>query len=570
MTRRSAPSALGMAACVAAATLLGACSFEDVEPRSDVRNVCEADAECVEGRCDLEAGLCVGNAETPLQVGFELRTNDRLNPGSSVSHWLGPYDVSESGTLDLEIAAPITVTGLVKDAAGELVQAEIKLVRAPDFLGAPAVEAAVTTLTDPIVALDGQPATFAVNVVSGETYEVSITPLGDRAAEFPPLRRTVEVPGGGSFFRIDVVYPAQIPVFRGVLVDEDDAPVDHLTVRAVERASGRVVSTSSVSGEGETPGAFELRIAPSATEYVLRVGPSPTRTLFPSVAIDPALLVPGPGDLVRVLVPTPEVVTFRGRAESEAEEPIAGVVVTFRASELIDEETQLSGAVVTSVTADEEGFFSAELVAGEYEILLSPPSSGEYAPEDATWSVPAVGAFRMSITESGGGGDDYEAFVLPAQPRLTATVATFDDRFMVGATIDATALGRPLPSSENRAEAYNRSLLGTLGAGSGGRLVVPLDPGAYDVVVKAPEDRGYPWLPVPSFEMRAGRDPAFFTLPLPMRLSGAVLTDDKATESVEVRAWALIAEGGSVRALALGRVVTDEDGAYSLLLPSAY
>lgn len=565
-TRR--PLALVVLAALASGAGAAGCSFPSTVAPDDVRNTCAVDADCAQGTCDPDAQLCVADAEVPIQVGFELRTNDRLNPGTSVSHWIGPFTLETSGELDLEITPPITVTGIVKDELEELVQADVRLTRQPDFVGAPAVEVAITTVTNPITALDMAPATFAANVASDDLYEITISPIGEFTNRFPPLRRTLSVPGGGSFFRVDVVYPSDLPVFSGILVDRNDTPIDHLSVRAVDAATGRVVSTAAVSGDNGMPGEFTITLAPDVTDYLLRIGPSPTRAAFPSVNVTPSLLIPGPGEATRVLVPTPEIVTFRGVAVDEESAPVPGTIVSLRAAEVLDEETSILGSMQASATADEDGRFSLDVVTGEYEVILSPPTQVDAAPEGAFVSAASVGAYRMAINE--GSQDEEVQFVLSPQERLKATITTFDDRFMSGATIDATALGRTLTDSDDPAEAYNRSLLGTLGAAAGGSLDISLDPGVYDVVVKAPEDRGYPWLPIPAFEMKPDADPAYFVLPAPLRVHGAVSSEDRGLASVEIRAWALIVENGVPRTVPIGRVVTDEDGLYSLLLPSRF
>ncbi|MCA9601453.1 MAG: carboxypeptidase regulatory-like domain-containing protein [Myxococcales bacterium] len=554
---------------------LGACSFSDSAASTPLMNECALDSDCSTGMCDEDLGFCVGPLEAPMTLALELRTDDRSRPGTSVTEWVPPFEVIGALTRDIELSAPIAVMGVITRAdTGERVPAEVRLSRPGAFLGAPAVDVSVSTSSEPITARDGMAATFAINVVSEADYEVTVTPTGDAAGALPPLRRTVSVPGGGDFVRVDFTYPAVLSTFRGVITAPGGKRMDDLAVRAVDRVTGKPVSSQDVTGAAGESGVFTLFLPPDASSYVLRVSGTPDRSAFPTVTVDPDYLIPGVGEEpTPILVPSFKTVDLRGRCVDEGGQPVSGAMVTLSTSTVFDDATGYTGAFQASATADDGGVFEVAVPAGDYDLVFSPMTMTTVdAAGTSAMEASSVAAFHLRVEPgAGGSNDDPLEFVLPQQANIRRVVTTYDARFLRGASVQANALGRNLPGSDDASELYARSLpAGPLSEGDGS-LRVRLDPGVYDLIIKPPVDVGFPWLVRPATAIKRNAEQLFFEVPSPTVLRGTVTTNGgKASADVEVRAWAVVEEATGTRLVTVARAVTGSDGSYVLLLPSSF
>lgn len=100
---------------------------------------------------------------------------------------------------------------------------------------------------------------------------------------------------------------------------------------------------------------------------------------------------------------------------------------------------------------------------------------------------------------------------------------------------------------------------------------VNLDIGVYDVVVAPPRLSNYPWLVVPDQPIGGSSAPLnnVFELSTPVILTGVARFEGTALAvGAEVRAYAIVeSTDTSTRAILIGRALTDESGAFTLLLP---
>jgi hypothetical protein len=243
--------------------------------------------------------------------------------------------------------------------------------------------------------------------------------------------------------------------------------------------------------------------------------------------------------------------------------PLEGATVELRAESLVDLETNTEGRFRTApTTTDREGRFVVALVPGTYQVVVRPPAADAFA--DVGLLVE-----RVVIPETAGASLEGQAFDLPSRPRMTGAVRTHDGRPLEGASVVATPLGVDPSGGAEPALRFNRAASGA--ADAAGEFALPLDPGLYDVVVRAPDGSGFPWTVLPGLEVLAGasslRREVVMQAPLP--LAGRLLDSaGAALAGAEIRAYAVIdVPDGAPRSVEVGRTTSTADGRYELLLP---
>lgn len=146
-----------------------------------------------------------------------------------------------------------------------------------------------------------------------------------------------------------------------------------------------------------------------------------------------------------------------------------------------------------------------------------------------------------------------------------------------GATVVANALGLrdaiAFEGADDTVTRYNRSQQAT--TDDVGEFTLPVDVGAYDVLIKPPTDSGFAWHVMRDVNVGARTDTPFdreIDMAAPVVLRGTLQTGSMAAvmEGATIRAYTTTddAERGQ-RALPIGAATADANGQFMLLLPAA-
>jgi hypothetical protein len=552
---------------VAGAAAGGGCTFA-LDAFGYVANECASDADCPGARCDATRAMCVSDtAPELLRVGFEVTVPSADGSGGASVTSIPPLPIVRATERDFVVPRPVTVAGLVRRGSieGKGVEAEITFTPGSVVPGRRPPVVTVAASEARVAFGDGR-TDYLAQLAPGTEYTAWVVPRGADAASLPPLRlpERILLPEGGPT-RVDVVYPEVLPEIAGSLVDGSGAPIEGLTVQAIDpEAGGVVVSTTAIS---DAAGEFTLHLSPTAGRWVLRVGGIALAPDVPSPAfdVDPTYLYPDATGRARVLVPMLRVVHYSGQVGLARAPgvPLEGATVELRAESLVDLETNTEGRFRTApTTTDHEGRFVVALVPGTYQVVVRPPASDAYA--DVGLLVE-----RVVIPDTAGASLAGQAFDLPSRPRLTGAVRTHDGRALEGANVIAMPLGIDTSGGAELALRFNRVASGA--TGEDGQFSMPIDPGLYDVVVKAFDGSGFPWTVLLGLEVLPGasalrRD---LVMQAPLPLGGRVVdATGAALAGAEIRAYAVIdAPDALPRSVEIGRATTTAEGRYELLLP---
>ncbi|MBK8171294.1 MAG: hypothetical protein IPK60_13240 [Sandaracinaceae bacterium] len=558
--------------CVSLALSSSACGFSFAAD-AFVSNRCGSASDCGDSEsCDETRGMCVSRAPAPLRVALEVvPPNSSTAAGAIFS--VAPVSISDATELDVTMPDPLLVWGLVRwqNHGEQNVPVQISVVPASVIPGhiSPAVPAMHASGSFHPELLD---TAFVANVgVQGSDparFDLIIRPTGAAAAELPPRRIHAFAEGAadGAYQVPGLDYPEHLVEIIGDVVDASGDPLPGLTVQAIDTASGEVVSSTALTQDlsSETPGRFLIRLAPEAGSYNLRIASSETALQpMPTFAVSPDYLLVE-NDVVRVRVNTTSTFVFQGVVESDFfHEPVPGALVQFRmTNNPTDDGTFISAPVRTG----SEGEFSLLLVNGTYEIVITPPSDAVNGHNMLGVSV--VQNVHIETPVSGVPGIMGQVFSLPQRAELTGSVMTSDGRPMIGATIEAAALGRLL-DGVGPATALNRS--NQTVTDDDGLFALALDLGMYDLTLKPPAESGFPWIVRTNFSIPpidgVTEEMLMFNAPIPLH---GVVRDRIGTPlaNVELRAFAVfdMVDGG-LRSVQIGRAISESDGTYELLLP---
>lgn len=551
--------------------LLAACSFA-AEGSISVLNQCSDDSDCPGARCDRAADMCVARMPATFRVALEVAApavGIMGTPGLVASE---PFTLDGAAERTMQFPRTVTAFGRVRGPAGERVAAEITFVAPAAFPGGRVVRFTRATAPSPytLTQFGSVEADYQVQLPAG-TYGVDVQPAGDFAGTLPPLHFdgvTFDPAADGA--ALELIYGAdRLSELRGVVEAPSGAGRGGLQIQALDRATGRVVSSSAVTSDGSMgapAGSFSILIDVGALEsYVLRIRSSAGEALVPTFTVDPRYLFPDMGGVAHILVPdVASAVCYRGAVEADLPDhmrALAGnTVLSFRSTVIMDAATGVVGTVESTVTADAGGHFEASLLPGTYDIVLTPVGRSDaavLAPDPVTISPPMGTDCLMGQT-----------FVLPQRATLGGQVRTPDGRTMEGATVQALALNREATGRAFAGGRFNRSSEAV--TDPTGRFGLRLDLGSYDIVVKPPTDSGFPWSIATGQEFGAvgavlARD---FEFAAPVALAGTVLDESGApVAAAEVAAFGIVEDAGGIRSVPIGRAVTDTNGRYTVLLP---
>ena len=550
--------------------VVAGCSFAPID--GGVQNVCGGTDECTgSATCDMDRGLCVSNAVESLELALELIP--ATDPGTDRPNFItAPFEVTGPATRDLQIPSWVEVSGQVR-RGDQRVAADLIFTR-PGLPGRPVVRVRTTTLNEPLVA-DGNESDYVVRLEPGQLYDVEVKPRADTMPgsdtpwlrALPPMRfiGVVQTPEaeGATTIRWRAMFPFPDTLDRvcetGVLsgcslngavvsmVDGEPFGQAGLQVRAVA-PDGSTVSSTALT---EEDGGFLLKVSPNTESYILRVTGGADRPLFPVVDADPAFLS---ADL-RIRVPEPRVIRYIGRVEGPGNRGVASATLAFESSDIGDDGDGVQGSFRSTVTADDEGAFDVELLAGTYDVVITP------ADLDLAVSTETVGIVPPTSGDTLRG----QLFALPRRARLGGSVTAPDMREMPGVAIEAVAADAPMTIvPEARHNRSSEALTFETG-----QFDLPLDVGAYDLFLRPPASSGFAWVVAPELVVGSVDSTlvARYQVDAPVPLAGDVTgPEGAAVVGGEVRAYAM--DDG--RFVEVGRARVDELGHYEMLLPPRF
>jgi hypothetical protein len=558
------------------------CSFESDGGGDGIvqQNSCNSDEQCgAEGVC--REGMCIA-PDVALPLAITLVVSPLLMPDGTEALPIELESFALDGPTVREwmLPMPVTVDGAVHNGA-EPLQAEVRFIPVEQLPNLQARAVAASTLSE---GDDGSEGEFSARLLEGVEYAVAIEPIG---VELPPFYDFIEAE---QALNVAVDYTDLELVSRTFTVEGIPAGRS-LSARAFDSQNGQPVTAAHPIVDGEVT----LLFGPGAAKFRIDISAEPDETAdtsgdgacdhgsadFPTFSIDDADIPAGKAGVKTLTLPTAkQPIRYKGtidlceQAASDAS-AIESLPISLRSVALETEDGELSPFVGsfnanTSAKFDEATStlsFCIEVIPGDYEVVVTPPVSLECAifAEERLIKGPAEGdAIGSGLT-------------LPSTAYIGGTLQTIDQDPLSGATIDAQALGRregiELAETDRSVTRYNRSRQAT--SDMEGMFRLPLDLGAYDVVVKPPAAGGFPWQILHDVNI-GSRDVDFLTIinvdsPVPvegtLRYRGG---DDAATatlEGAEIRAFTLIDDPDlGERAINVGTAVVDADGSFTLLL----
>ncbi len=546
-------------------------------------NRCETDGDCRAGTCDLERTMCVSEPRASMRVGVEVLPTSDPYGGRPLAVSFAPFEVTGSREpIALEVPLGVSVRGTVRDSAGVPVSASLTFALPSDIPGVAGTRIETQTLAEP--SHEGSELfDFAVQLLPGRIYDVTIQPNGEWRSKLPPLRRRLASPEAGRRIHQPFVWE-ELQRVEGLLVDAEGEPQSELLVRAIDASSGRIVSSTYTTGSDPTrgPGSFEIFCDP-ATEWLFSINASAARIAegnpSPTFTVAPSVLIAGVDGVVTIQVPTAatasQIVTYGGFVEVAGSGRGTAAALTFIARDVLDETTQVLGSFrAMAATSDEpghEGEFSVQLLRGTYDVVITPTS-----PELSVLRDPAVRIDPETTTDPGRPAEVLgQTFQVPARARYGGWVQTFDAEPMVNAQVRAHARASTQNGRLADVAVYARSSEAL--TDPDGRFNVPLDIGLYDIVVEPPSGTSWPWAIERDVAIggaggttAAGGDAIELTPPVPLA-GRAFFPGDLPVAGAEIRAYGMVElEDGSTRSIPIGRTQTDADGQFTLLLPSTF
>lgn len=534
-----------------------------------IDNSCRANADCERGVC--AGGICVDDSGAAVTVAIQVLRSPTANLGNAPASWAyAPESFSGSMTRDLPLPPTREVRGLVR-WNGEPVPATVRFVRRvePEVAPLTAAPVEVDTLREAADGDGSTPYDFSAILVSGTTYDVTIMPTTDMVMEanqasapairsLPPLYFELRVTGESATEpqRFDVAFPSTLSLSCNedldtgctlsaeVLSVQDEVviPEPGLQVRAIDRETGRVVSSVA---ETDELGRFSIRLNDQASPYLIRVTSTAGRESFPAVSVDPKGQAPE-----RILIPRLDAVQLSGRVSDQAQRAVPAATVRFVSTGIFGgAELGLEGSFSASGTTDSEGAFGAELLPGFYSITVTPPDDAEN-----DWGV--------FTTESLVVEDIMETqVVVPSQVALRGSILTFRDEAAAGVPVLAGAR----PTAEREAAHRSQETV----SNSLGLFEMSVDAGRYDVYVKVPSETGFAWVVEPDLATSGPGTEVGRTYPLepPIAVAGSIRTSTEVPVlDALVRAYLILPSEAGPRAIQVAETLAGPDGGYRLLI----
>jgi hypothetical protein len=523
----------------------------------------------VQGVCDQ--GICIDDSSSEVIVAVQVLRGAADTQSTIPASWtFAPVSFSGASERDYTLPPTRQVVGIVR-WQGTPVPATLRFTRRMgetiSVVSAAPIE--VNTATD---ARDEGPSDvdYSTVLVAGQSYDVVVLPstdlieTADQAAaavrSLPPTYTSVELDDVvDGAFRFDVRFPDALDLecganqlfgcrLRGTILKSDgqnETPAIGLQVRAVEKGSGRVVSSTGETGQ---LGEFDIRVGDQALDYVLRVTAGAGSDPFASVSVelgsdfivDPARRI--------IVVPSADSVQSAGFVRDEEGRGVQGATVRFSSIEIFEQSgLGLAPTFSTSTMTTGDGSFGLELLPGHYDVIVTPPEDQENA-----WAPLATKALLVEDGELGN-------LVLPSQIALSGSCTTFTGEAANGVAIVARARGEIGELQRSRLTATDPE----------GAFRMTVDPGRYDMLIKVADATGFPWLVEPELVMsrEAGATTRDYTLPPPIVVRGTLRSSGGApVAEAPIRAYVFENTDEDSRPIQVAETVSAVDGSYRLLI----
>jgi len=586
------------AACLFA---LAACEFDRVDQNPTPKiNSCSVDVDC-SGSESCAGGLCVASSDAELEIALQitpLPTKDSETPHPVLIEGLKV----KSGTLAqrIDLRTPVDVVGSVR-SHNAAIDASLSFTPVHTLTGIPAATVSAST-TRANMAGD-----YEVELSAGVEYTMLVRPAD---TSIPPWRTTFTVTSreGPSVEFADLETRTQTYLVK--------APDDRALLMQAFDGAGRPLSSTAAIEAGIATLVFATDPEPYRLEIRAKQTYEPTKDsmaegifcdddtpVSPIYSIDESDLGAKDADgAIELKLPvTPARIRYQGTialcgtgtdAENKKIVPfVTELPVYLRSSNILPDDDAFSASFDVHTTAQRdpgdttrEFTFCVQLMEGDYDVVVTPPTSLPCAVFAQHLTIDAPPAQAGSPAPDGMAARGM-MLTLPAATSLRGTLQTLDEMPLAGATVDAVALGRVIdlddPTVTTR---YNRSR--QVITAERGTFVVPVDLGAYDLLVKPPATSGFSWQ-VRHDVVVGGENEDFadrFEVASPVMLSGRLGYATGGADlqaklaGAEVLAYAVINQelgnAGDVavvsqRAIPIGKATADADGTFMLLLPQA-
>lgn len=561
----------------------GACSvqeFDTVEPAQKLVNTCTTDSDC--GSNGTYEGVCAGTicvaSSTDIETAYlEVVPSASAYHGAGVSFLLPLDELSQGWSGELrtpqyaEVVGRITASAALLgdppseacesayDATTQTLGVHVELSRSDAVRGLPALSVAANAEAS---ATGWE---FDAKVPPGK-YDVYATLLAGCDADFPPIFAPAQPLAEGEV-PLEIAI-GSISTVSGV-VATPAASLKDWTVGLVDPDSGRPISTTAKLNDSR-PTNFSIRyIARDGVAPLLQMTP-PKDTIAPTILWDLAVLdLDGDGkvqpDLSALKLAT---VRVRARMIDASINPIVGASVRIRSTNLQKSAPGLSARYETVVTAAADGSIEVDLLPGSYQVIVIPPDDTELGITTTSWKITneqpsrAVEVTAMQALEGrviAPGNDLPFAEVQVSVVPSAVGILSFLDRAL-----------SPMDATPRTTSTFTNDQ---------GSFVLPVDPGLVDLSVRLPEGSNFPWL-VRGRVQTSDPDLGELRVTFPIPISGtlqdpsgkkvqrALLRLYAPLDSSEPTGFARTRELGADGVLVVAEGRTDDDGKFTLMLPS--
>lgn len=309
--------------------------------------------------------------------------------------------------------------------------------------------------------------------------------------------------------------------------------------------------------------------------HLVRLRP-PAGVIAPTILLDRAAL--GLSDKYSAVLDDftelPAPVRVEGQLTRRSDgKPVEGSV-TLVSSQIFGVNAGIFPSFQTTVGVEADGIFQVDLPPGSYRVHAVPPT-GDYAGSEGSalaalvsdWEVPADVRFQAG-----------KLLELPAIPSIVGQSS------FPGAQVEVQAAPQKVsPFDVAFGEAAFVPRANSALVDERGRFQVQVDPGSFDISVRAPEKLGFAWFVRPSVQVQdTDLDLGRVQAQPPSVVTGTASVAVDSTSAVAVpsallRAYAYLDEdraytrdpSRAVSVIQVAETRTDEQGAFRLLLPSS-
>lgn len=559
--------------CLALSTL--GCSFDRLDEPVTVENRCFDNSECPGASCDL--GMCVASIAPSMAVTLEVTPASAeygIEPPAIV---LPPFSLAGADERLVTVPDAIVVFG---DVRVDDVPVSATL-RFHSLAQSTALNSRPVTVKTSAIPLDVamEVADYSAPLLADSAYRVTVTPTD--GGEVPPLRLLLSTTQDATQ-RFDAVYDSARFVTQRIVVS--NLPLGSWSATAIDPTTGEPISTrATVSADNPAVELTSVSALGVFDVQVALVSEPGNETVAPTFRIPNAALVNSEDGALEARLPLlSRAVSFTGTVEHCRDLLLEAVVenrpamsVALRSRSLLTEAGELdataSFATTSTATFDSglrEWSFSASVPAGQYEVVVTPSTESECGVFAETRMIQAPEASSAAAA----------LLQLPTLSFLSGSVRAGGQVTMpmMGAAVVANALGLrdaiAFEPSDDTVTRYNRSQQTT--TDMLGEFTLPIDVGAYDVIVKPPVDSGFAWRVLRDVNVGARTETPFdreIEMTAPVLVRGTLRTSVgmRAMTGATIRAYTTTddAERGQ-RALPIGVATADADGRFTLLLPA--